>query len=249
MYCLCKVAYWIVDIVTIGIRGVPNIGKMYTTDEVMKEVLKYKSYYNGITVSGGEPTLQPEFVTELFKKTKENGLSTCLDTSGYVDLDIITPILEYTDLVILDIKHINDEKCKWLTGKSNKKALTLAKYLDKLGVNTWIRHVLVPGITDDKESLEELARFVKSLNNVEKFELLPYHTMGVYKWKELGLKYPLEGIKDCTLEQQERADEIINNILMRWINGNTCLYCMCDYISRKCNVFDVILATLIIKNI
>ena len=188
---------------------------MCSVDEVMKEVLKYKSYYDGITVSGGEPTLQPEFVTELFKKTKENGLSTCLDTSGYVDLDIITPILEYTDLVILDIKHINDEKCKWLTGKSNKKALTLAKYLDKLMIPTWIRHVLVSGITDDKESLEELARFVKSLNNVEKFELLPYHTMGVYKWKELGLKYPLEGIKDCTLEQQERANEIINNILMR----------------------------------
>ena len=191
-------------------------GKEYTADELIENASKYSSYMKasggGITVSGGEATLQSEFVAELFKKAKEKGIHTCLDTSGFVDIEKLDPILENTDLVLLDIKHMDNEKSKDLTGVEITKALEVAKYLDKKNIPVWIRHVLVPTITDDKENLESLAKFVSTLSNVEKFELLPYHSIGVHKWESMGLNYELKHIQDATDEDINKATEIIENL-------------------------------------
>ena len=193
-----------------------NGGKIYTTDQLINEVIKYKSYIDasngGLTVSGGEATMQPEFLNELFEKAKELNIHTCLDTSGFVDIGTIKPILNNTDLVILDIKHMDDEKCKSLTGVTNKKALDLARYLSDINKPVWIRHVLVPGITDDVNHLKSLSKFVNSLNNVEKFEFLPYHTLGVFKWERMGIPYELINVREATQEDINRAMNIFNNV-------------------------------------
>lgn len=188
-------------------------GKEYTTDELISEVLKYSSYMKfsggGLTVSGGEATLQPEFVAELFAKAKKNDIHTCLDTSGFVDIDKVDPILDNTDLVLLDLKHMIDDKSKDLTGVSIQKALKLAKHLDERNIPVWIRHVLVPGITDDRENLEALGKFVSTLNNVDRLELLPYHTIGVHKWESMGIEYELKGVPDATPEDIKKASQVL----------------------------------------
>lgn len=188
-------------------------GKEYTTDEIINQALKYSSYMKfsggGITASGGEATLQPEFLTELFAKAKKNNIHTCLDTSGFVNIDTVDPILDNTDLVLLDLKHMIEEKSVDLTGVGIEKSLKLAKHLDKRNIPVWIRHVLVPGVTDDIENLEKLGEFVSTLNNVERFELLPYHTMGVHKWEMMGVDYELKDTPDATSEDIDRACEII----------------------------------------
>ncbi len=188
-------------------------GKEYTTDELITEVLKYSSYMKfsggGLTVSGGEATLQPEFVAELFAKAKKNVIHTCLDTSGFVDIDKIDPILDNTDLVLLDLKHMIDDKAKDLTGVTIQKTLKLAKHLDERNIPVWIRHVLVPGITDDRENLEALGKFVSTLNNVDRFELLPYHTIGVHKWESMGIEYELKGVPDATPEDIKKASQVL----------------------------------------
>lgn len=197
-------------------------GKEYSVDEIMKEVLKYESYIKssggGITVSGGEATLQPKFVVELFKKAKEKGIHTCLDTSGFIDVYKIKPILKYTDLVLLDLKHMNEDKCKELTGVSIKKALELAHYLSHKKIPVWIRHVLVPGITDDSDNLKEMAKFVSHLKNVDRFELLPYHTMGVHKWESMGLDYELKDVPDATQDDIDRAVDIMSEFDVKIFN-------------------------------
>ena len=191
----------------------PKGGKEYTTDEIINQALKYSSYMKfsggGITVSGGESTLQPEFLTELFAKAKKNKIHTCLDTSGFVNIDIVDPILDNTDLVLLDLKHMVEEKSKDLTGVGIEKSLKLAKHLDERNIPVWIRHVLVPGITDDLENLEKLGQFVSSLNNVERFELLPYHTLGVHKWESMGIDYELKDVENASSEDIEKAAKII----------------------------------------
>ena len=191
----------------------PKGGKEYTTDEIINQALKYSSYMKfsggGITVSGGESTLQPEFLTELFAKAKKNKIHTCLDTSGFVNIDIVDPILDNTDLVLLDLKHMVEEKSKDLTGVGIEKSLKLAKHLDERNIPVWIRHVLVPGITDDLENLEKLGQFVSSLNNVERFELLPYHTLGVHKWESMGIDYELKDVENESSDDIENASKII----------------------------------------
>jgi pyruvate formate lyase activating enzyme len=191
----------------------PKCGTEYTADEIIEQALKYAPYMKfsggGITASGGESTLQPEFLTELFAKAKANGIHTCLDTSGFVDIEKIEPVLDNTDLVLLDLKHMVDDKAKDLTGVSIEKALKLARHLDERNIPVWIRHVLVPGMTDDVENLEKLGEFVSTLNNVERFELLPYHSLGVHKWENMGLDYELNHIKDATKEDVDKAAEII----------------------------------------
>ncbi len=188
-------------------------GKEYTTDEIIADALKYKTFMQysggGITVSGGEATLQPEFIADLFKKAKANGINTCLDTSGFVSLDVLDPILDNTDLVLLDIKHIDNNKSKDLTGVTIDKTLEVARHLDKRNIPVWIRHVLVPTITDDEKDLEELGKFVASLNNVERFELLPYHTLGVHKWESMGVGYELKHIENASSKDITRASEIV----------------------------------------
>lgn len=188
-------------------------GTEYTVDEIITEINKYSSYMKfsggGLTVSGGEATLQPEFLKELFKKAKENNIHTCLDTSGFVDIDTIDPILDYTDLVLLDLKHMVPEKCKDLVGVSIDKTLKLAKHLSDRNIPIWIRHVLVPGITDDRENLELMGKFISTLNNVDRVEILPYHTLGVHKWENMGFEYELKGVPDATKEDVKKAAEVL----------------------------------------
>ena len=192
--------------------------KLMTPQEVLKTAMRYKAYWKqtgGITVSGGEALLQIDFVTELFKLAKEKGVNTCLDTSGN-PFTVEEPffgkfneLMKYTDLFMLDIKHIDDEEHKKLTGQTNKNILDMAQYLSKNGKKMWIRHVL-PGITTDERYLKQLREFIDTLKTVERVEVLPYHTLGVFKWKELGIPYQLEGVEPPTKEQIECAKKVLN---------------------------------------
>lgn len=191
-------------------------GDTFSAAEVLQKALKYKSYWGGkggITVSGGEPMLQMQFVTELFTEAKKKGVNTCLDTSGVAfnpdDTAETDKLLDVTDLVMLDIKHIDDEKHKELTGHSNKNILAFARYLDSKKIPVWIRHVVVPGITFDEKYLELLGEFIGTLSNVEKIETLPYHSLAIPKYDKLGIDYPLRDTPNATKEQASRAKEII----------------------------------------
>ena len=151
-------------------------GTEYECDEIFEKILRYKSYIahdGGVTISGGEPLLQASFLIELFNKLKKEGIHTCIDTSGNVVLnDEIKRLIDLTDLFLLDIKCINDKVCKELTGVSNKKELEFARYLSDNNKKMWIRQVLIPAITDDEKDLKDLSKFIKSLNGVEKIEIL-----------------------------------------------------------------------------
>ena len=194
-------------------------GTPYTADELIDKALKYRAYWGskgGITVSGGEPLLQIDLLLELFKRARQKGIHTTLDTSGNPFtkkepfFGKFQKLMEYTDLVLLDIKHIDDGQHNILTGQSNQNILELAEYLSDIGKPVWIRHVLVPGRSDEDAYLIRLHDFIATLKNVEKVEVLPYHTLGVYKWKELGLEYPLEGVEPPTTERVENAKRILN---------------------------------------
>ena len=188
-------------------------GEYKTLDEIFDKIMRCKNYIyprGGVTISGGEPLLQPQFIIELFKKLKKEGIHTCIDTSGNLPLsENIKKVLELTDLVLLDIKHIDDEKCKNLVGRSNKRELEFAKFLSDNNIKMWIRQVLVPGYTDDENDLLKLKDFINSLKTVEKIEILPYHSMGKYKWKKLGFKYELENVPEATSKDVERVKSIL----------------------------------------
>lgn len=192
-----------------------------TADEVLANALRYRNYWGkkgGITVSGGEALLQMDFLIDLFKKAKAQNVHTTLDTSGNPFtreepfFSKFQELMNYTDLFMLDIKHIDDEAHKELTGKTNVNILDMAKYLSDNGKTMWIRHVLVPGITDSEEQLIKLKEFIDTLETVERVEVLPYHTLGVFKWEQLGLPYALEGVEPPTKEQVERAKEILDAV-------------------------------------
>lgn len=194
-------------------------GTLYTTDELLEKAMKYRSYWKndgGITVSGGEPLLQIDFLTELFRKAKANGIHTTLDTSGNPFtreepfFSKFNELMKYTDLVMLDIKHIDDEQHKILTGCTNKNILDLARYLSDIKKPVWIRHVLVPERSDYDEYLIKLDEFIQSLDNVQKVEVLPYHTLGAYKWDELGYEYKLKGIDPPSVEKVENANKLLH---------------------------------------
>ena len=194
-----------------------NSGNIEELDHLISEIKKYIPYITpsggGVTVSGGEPLLQAKFVSNLFKKLREEKIHTALDTAGSLKIDkTIEELLSYTDLVLLDIKHINEEKCKNLTGVSNKNTLDFAKYLSNNNIPMWIRQVIVPGITDDENDLLKLKSFISSLKTVEKLEFLAYHDMGKFKWEKLGFKYPLEGVPVATQKDIERAYKIVGKI-------------------------------------
>lgn len=186
--------------------------------EVLAKAKRYKTYWKkngGITVSGGEALLQIDFVYQLFALAKKEGIHTCLDTSGNPFtkeepfFSNFQKLLEVTDLFMLDIKEMDADKHRQLTGQDNANILEMARYLSDQGKAMWIRHVLVPGITDDEKDLLALRDFVGSLQTVERLEILPYHTLGVFKWKELGLSYGLEGINPPTAEEVRRAKDIL----------------------------------------
>ena len=194
-------------------------GEERTAESVAAQALRYKNYFGdkgGVTVTGGEPLLQIDFVIKLFTLLKAKGVHTCVDTSGITfqsdkpaTLEKHKKLLEVTDLFLLDIKHIDDEACKELTGQSNAHTLAFAKFLSDNGKKMWIRQVLVPNITDDDESLRRTRAFIDTLKTVEKVEVLPYHTMGVVKYEKLGLEYPLAGVKTPTKERVQNAKRIL----------------------------------------
>ena len=190
-----------------------NGGSYRSLDDIFNQIIRYKNYIHstgGVTVTGGEPLLQANFILELFKKLKKENIHTCIDTSGMVVLtDTIKELLSLTDLVLLDIKHINDEKCKELVGVSNKLELEFAKYLSENEIPIWIRQVIIPGYTDDEADLLKLKEFISTLKTVQKIELLAYHNMGAFKWKNLGVEYPLEGVRTADTQDIARAKKLL----------------------------------------
>ena len=196
-------------------------GEERSVYDLVSEIVRYKNYYGqkgGVTVSGGEPLLQIDFVTELLKEVKSRGINTAVDTSGFTfnisDSESVKKheiLDEFVDLYLLDIKHIDDKLHKSLTGVHNQNTLNYAKWLSSRGKRIWIRHVLVPGLTDDDESLSKLSEFIKTIN-VEKIEVLPYHTMGEVKYQNLGIDYPLKGVEPPSKEVIEKAKRILGVI-------------------------------------
>ena len=193
-------------------------GELMTAQEVFDKAYRFRNYWKnngGITVSGGEAMLQMEFVTELFKLAKKENVHTTLDTSGNpftmeeTFKSQFDELMKVTDLFMLDIKHIDDEKHKQITGWTNSNILQLARYLSDNGKDMWIRHVLVPGYTDDENDLIRLRDFVKSLKTVQRFEVLPYHTLGVFKWENLGIPYSLSDVMPPDRDQIKRANDIL----------------------------------------
>ena len=187
-------------------------------EEIFRQALRYRPYWKqtgGITVSGGEPLLQLEFVTELFRLAKEKGVSTAIDTAGepftYEEpfFSAFEQLLPRTDLFLLDLKHIDDEKHRALTGASNESALALARFLAERGVRMWIRHVLVPGVTTGEEDLRRLSDFIAHLGTVDRVEVLPYHAMARHKYEELHLPYRLGDTPAPTAQEIARAEEIL----------------------------------------
>jgi len=187
-------------------------GQEVTVDELMTQIQKYRSYMRfsggGVTITGGEPLMQPEFVRELFRRCQDQGIHTALDTSGYVNLDVAKPVLDYVDLVLLDIKSFDPKIYFKITNVSLEPTLAFAQYLSEIKKPTWIRFVLVPNLSDNLESIEGLAQFVSSLGNVENVEVLPFHKMGEYKWQQLGYDYQLKDTPSPTPQQVQQVMEI-----------------------------------------
>ena len=190
-------------------------GKAVTAKEIFADFKKNEAFYKkgGITVSGGEPLLQIDFLIELFSLFKANGVHTCIDTSGIVFdknnaefMKKLDNLISFTDLVLLDIKHIDSASHKKLTGFDNKNILEFAKYLN---IPIWIRHVLVPDYTDDEEDLMCLGEFIGALKNLKALDVLPYHTIGVSKYKELGIDYALADVPPATSDEAKKAKSII----------------------------------------
>ncbi|WP_168198393.1 pyruvate formate-lyase-activating protein [Crassaminicella thermophila] len=189
-----------------------NKGEEVTENELIKKVLRFKPYFQksdgGVTCSGGEPLMQPEFLIEFLKLCKKNGIHTAIDTAGF-GKGLYEEILKYTDLVILDVKHVNGIGYKKLTGGNIKEFETFQKALLKANVKLWIRHVVVPGITDSKEHLYKLKKVIKGFKNVEKIELLPYHSLGVSKYKTMGISYNLDMVKPMSKERAMELEEYL----------------------------------------
>ena len=193
-------------------------GEEISIEDILSQIEKYKHYFGkdgGVTLTGGEPLMQIDFAIQLFEKLKEQNINTCIDTSGVLfgqnkeTDDKIDKLLKLTDLVLLDIKHINSVKHQKLTGHKNENILDFAKYLDKNNIPMWVRYVLVPTLTDDVEDVKKLKQFLDTLNNVQKIEVLPYHTMGKGKYKKLNLDYKLENITPPT----KKLVDVVSNIL------------------------------------
>lgn len=193
-------------------------GKEMKVDDLMSQIISYRPFLEasggGVTASGGEAILQADFVAELFKACKKEGIHTCLDTNGFVrkHTPIIDELLDNTDLVMLDIKQIDNAKHIVLTNVSNQRTLQFAEYLHKRGQKTWIRYVVVGGYTDDIPSAQALAEFIQPMTNVEKVELLPYHELGKHKWEAMGEKYELNDISPTSTETMEQIKQTFTNL-------------------------------------
>ncbi|MGN0163085.1 MAG: pyruvate formate-lyase-activating protein [Candidatus Ornithomonoglobus sp.] len=197
-------------------------GKKTDTDQLVKKALRCRAYWGkdgGITVSGGEPLMQIDFLIELFKRFKAEGVNTCIDTSGAPFtreepfFSKFEELMRYTDLLLVDIKHIDPEKHVELTGRPNDNILDMLRYLSDIKKPIWIRHVLVPKWSDNDEYLTRTREFIDTLDNVERVEVLPYHTLGVHKWEALGLNYSLDNINPPSKERIDNANRILKEIM------------------------------------
>ena len=199
-----------------------NAGELMDSDYIIEQYERNKAFYTGggITVTGGEPLMQMDFLIDLFTKAKAKGIHTCIDSSGIAfnpnspeQMAKFDKLMPLTDLVMLDIKHIDPDKHYELCKQHNENILAFAKYLNDKGVDMWIRHVVVPGITDDEEYLYKLGYFIGQFKNLKALDVLPYHTMGETKYEKLGIEYPLKGVppmdKDKLLDKKQA---IINGI-------------------------------------
>ena len=190
----------------------PEDGKEVTVDELIIDIQKYQSYMKfsggGVTVTGGEPLMQPEFISEIFYRCQQLGIHTALDTSGYVKLATAKLVLDYVDLVLLDIKSFDRQIYHQVTQVSLEPTLEFARYLNKINQPTWIRFVLVPNLTDPVENIKSLAQFISQLSNIERVEILPFHKMGEYKWEQLGYEYQLKNTPSASPELVDRTKAI-----------------------------------------
>ena len=193
-------------------------GKLYTVDELLNEALSCRAYWGakgGITVSGGEPLMQLDFLLELFTKAKEKGVNTCIDTAGGPFtkegewFEKFKKLMEVTDILLMDIKHIDEEEHIKLTGRTGKNIIEMFRYLDEIKKPIWIRHVLVPGITDNDEYLLRTRDFIRTLSNVQRLEILPYHGLGAMKYKDMGIDYVLKDTESPSAERVANAKKIL----------------------------------------
>ncbi len=193
-------------------------GEEWTADDLLDRAERYKSYWGtegGITVSGGEALLQMDFLLDLFKKAKQRGINTCLDTSGqpYTTKEPFyskfTELMNYTDILLVDIKHIDSAAHKDLTGWNNENIIEMISYLEEIKKPYWIRHVLVPGVTDAEQDLRALGDYIRTLNSVQKVEVLPYHAMGSFKWEQIGVPYTLKDTPAPTQESIALAEKLL----------------------------------------
>lgn len=200
----------------------PKTDHLATADELLAKAMRYRDYWGkkgGITVSGGEALMQMDFLIDFFRKAKEKGIHTCLDTSAQpfrregLFFEKFKELMRHTDLLLFDLKHIDSAEHKWLTGFPNENILDCLRYLSDIRKPVWIRHVLIPTITDKEEQLRPLRDFIATLRNVEKVEVLPYHTLGVYKWENLNIPYTLNNIPEPTQASVEHARKILNGEL------------------------------------
>ena len=196
-----------------------NSDNQMTADELLDKAERYRSYWGkegGVTVSGGEPLLQIDFLLELFEKAKQRGVNTCIDTAGQPFsrqepfFSKFERLCALTDLFLVDIKHIDSERHRQITRHGNENILDMLRYLSDIKKPVWIRHVLVPGLTDDDDALRRTRAFIETLDNVQKIEVLPYHSLGAYKWQELGIDYPLKDTQPPSAERVKNAEDILN---------------------------------------
>ncbi len=206
-------------------------GRLSDSEALFEEVKTFMPYYRasggGITVSGGEPTLQASFVCDLFRRCKEAGIHTTLDTTGIIWNEAVEELLQYTDLVLLDLKEMDEAKHHQLTGCLNKPVLRFARYLAEHNIDTWIRHVLVPGLTDDPDSLRQIGTLVSEMQNVKRVELLPFHKMGEYKWQQLGVAYKLTDVQPPSEDEVQVAygylgESIAQELMPGWNRAVAC---------------------------
>ncbi len=189
-------------------------GEYQSIESLFDQAIRMKPYFSsggGVTASGGEPCCQAKNLIPLFKKLKSQGIHTALDTNGYIMNESVKELLKWTDLVLLDIKQMDSSMHEVITGRDNKKILEFASYLKSIGKPSWLRYVLVPGLTDKHEDLESLGEYFRSFENIEKIEIQPYHTLGKHKWQLMDKKYPLEDVSLNTEENIQRVKSILHN--------------------------------------
>ena len=197
-------------------------GVLTKRKEILAIMEKQKGYFGnngGVTISGGEPTLQAKSINKLFRELNKRKIHTALDTNGTIISDEVKRLYKKTDLLLLDVKHIDEKMHIKLTGASNKNVLEMAKYRENSGKNMWIRYVLLPGWNDDEKSLRGFGEYFKDYKTIERVEILPYHTLGVYKYKQLGMRYKLSKVNPPTKENMDNAKTILSeyftNVLVK----------------------------------